>query len=231
MSHNPVGRKPHVVTYIEVTYNHKEYIVGFIMANDTEIEFVFDKEEYDKIRCRNWHRASNVYISSGVIIEGNKKELYMHNLVMGRMGYDGKGQAETVDHINRNGFDNRKENLRIATQSNQNINQRQRQRSVILPEDCTITSDEIPRHIWYIRATGSHGDRFAIEFKSENFIWKSTSSKLIGTREKLNIAIEKLKELYIQYPHLNPNNIERKHEIESLQKSFDEIVAAARSKL
>ena len=154
MSHNPVGRRPQAITYVEVNYSQKDYIVGFLMANTAEIAFVFDKEYYESIRIRNWHRSANAYISSGIMIEGNKKELYMHNLVMGRMEYNGKGQTESVDHINRNGFDNRKENLRIATQSEQNINQRQRQRSVVLPEGCGIAAEEIPRHIWYIRANG-----------------------------------------------------------------------------
>lgn len=120
--------------------------------------------------------------------------------------------------------------MRIAIQSAQNINQRQRSRAVVLPEECGIAAEEIPRHIWYIHKNGSHGDRFAIEFKSENFLWKSTSSKLIRSRDKLNEAIEKLNELYLEYPHLNPNNAEKMQEIESLQISLEEIVALAQSK-
>jgi hypothetical protein len=230
MSHTPVGRRPNIIIFIEVNHMDKEYIVGFLTANGEEIAFVFDKEEYEKINSRNWHRTAEMYIASTTRLEGKQKQLYMHNLVMGRMGYNGKGQTETVDHINRNGFDNRKANLRIATQSAQNINQRQRSRAVVLPEECGIAAEEIPRHIWYIHKNGSHGDRFAIEFKSENLVWKSTSSKLVSTRDKLNEAIAKLNELYLEYPHLNPNNAEKTQEIESLQTSFEEIVALARSK-
>ena len=231
MSHIPVGRRPNIIIFVEVNHMDKEYIVGFLTANGEEIAFVFDKEEYEKINSRNWHRSSNMYISSGIIHDGKKKELYLHNLVMGRMGYNGKGQTETIDHINRNGFDNRKANLRIATQSVQNINQRQRSRAVVLPEECGITAEEIPRHIWYIHKNGSHGDRFAIELKSENILWKSTSSKVVSTRDKLNEAIAKLNELYLEYPYLDPNNTEKVQEIESLQTSFEEIVALARSKI
>lgn len=231
MNHIQIGRRPHPITYVEVSYTQKDYVVGFLISNDEEVVFVFDKEDYESIRIRNWHRSANMYMSSSVVVDGTKKELYMNNLVMGRMDYNGKGQTETVDHINRIGFDNRKENLRIATQSEQNINQRQRQRSVVLPEGCGIAAEEIPRHIWYMRENGSHGDRFAIQFKSENFVWKSSSSKRVGTREKLHEAIEKLKELYLQFPHLDPDNIEKHQEMDSLTNSFTEIINIARVQL
>lgn len=44
--------------------------------------------------------------------------LYMHRLLMGA------GTSEEIDHINANGLDNRRENLRLATRSQNNANQR-----------------------------------------------------------------------------------------------------------
>jgi len=46
--------------------------------------------------------------------------LYLHQLVMDHSGF-GKGQL-SVDHINQNKIDNRRCNLRITTQSEQNTN-------------------------------------------------------------------------------------------------------------
>ena len=146
---------------------------------------------------------------------------------MGRLDFPGKGATETVDHINRNGFDNRKENLRIISQSQQNMNQTKRERNITLPEGCDIDASDIPRHIWYIKANGAHGDRFAIEFKTENLCWKSTSSKKVSLSKKLEEAKEKLQELYSQYPYLNPFNSEKIQKEQSLADSFHEIIDMA----
>ena len=217
------GRKPGMIDYHFVRYNDKEYVVGLIQHNGIDLKFVFDKEDFPKIEKRPWHLSSGKYIGSTFYLDGGHKlELYLHNLIMDRINFDGKGVKESVDHINRNGLDNRKENLRIISQSQQNINQSKKTRSVILPEGCPIKPEEIPRHIWYVRANGLHGDRFAIEFKTENICWKTTSSKKVDLTQKLNDAKEKLKEFYLQFPYLNPQYEEDK--CKELTESFNEII-------
>ena len=218
------GRYPGLIDYREVIHN-KEYIVGTIMFKDNMVEFVIDKDDFDKIKDRAWHYTSNNYISSSITVDSNKKQLYIHNLVMNRLEYPGKGATETVDHINRNGLDNRKENLRIISQTQQNLNQSKKKRNIMLPPGCPINVDDIPKHIWYVRANGLHGDRFAIEFKTEGFVWKSTSSKVVSIQDKLKETKEKLKECYLLYPYLNPMNSNLIHEREVLEKSFQEIIS------
>jgi hypothetical protein len=222
-----LGRPPGEQLYIPVTYNNKEYVVGVVFACGDPVVFVFDKEDHPRVSERIWHRCANNYISSGVIVDGKKKELFLHNLVMNRPLYLGKGQTETVDHISRNGFDNRKENLRVVSQTEQNLNQKSRRRTAVLPADCGLTMEDIPRHIWYIKANGAHGDRFAIEFKSEGVTWKTTSSKSVSLCDKLTAAKIKLQEYYTIYPHLNPNNPERLAEIAALRDSYKTIVELA----
>jgi hypothetical protein len=176
------------------------------------------------------HVSSGTYIGSSFYTEDevkNKKELYIHNLIMGRLDFPGKGARETVDHINRISLDNRKENLRLISQSEQNMNQTKRERNITLPEGCEVNAEDIPRHIWYIKANGAHGDRFAIEFKSENLCWKTTSSKKVSLREKLEEAKVKLQELYAQYPHLNPFAPEKLQKERELKNSFHEIIDIA----
>jgi hypothetical protein len=218
------GRKPGIIDYEFILYNNKEYVIGTLQYKLQDIQFIFDKEYYDIVSKRAWHIASNNYVSSAYSCgDGKRRELYLHNLIMGIELFPGKGTKETVDHINRNGLDNRKENLRIITQSQQNINQSKKIRNVILPEDFPIKSDEIPKHIWYVRANGLHGDRFAIEFKTEGICWKTTSSKKINIIQKLQDAKEKLKEFYKQFPHLNPE-----YEIDifkELNESFHKITS------
>ena len=167
---------------------------------------------------------ANGYVSHGLQIDGKKKELYLHNMVMGRIGFPGKGSKESIDHINRNGLDNRKENLRLITQSAQNINQKQKERRVELPEGLGITIDDLPKHVWYIKSNGSHGERFGIDLKTENIKWKSTSAKNISLQDKLKAAKDQLEKYYQQYPYLNPNNENKNKEMEDLMKSYEEII-------
>lgn len=58
------GRKPGHIEYRFVTYNDKDYVVGTLLHNEQLIEFVFDKEDYEVVRQRAWHFASNHYIAS-----------------------------------------------------------------------------------------------------------------------------------------------------------------------
>jgi hypothetical protein len=223
-TYRPRGKYPGLTGYRDVTHNGKEYTIGSVMYLDTLVKFVINKEDFHLVEDKSWHFISGNYVSTGVIHDSKKKELYLHNLIMGRLDHPGKGAKESVDHINRNGLDNRRENLRILSQSNQNINQRKKKRNVILPTGCEINPEDIPKHVWYVRAQGLHGDRFAIEFKSEGIVWKTTSSKGVTLKDKLTQAKEKLEGLYKEYPHLNPENEEINKEMADLQRSFEEIL-------
>jgi hypothetical protein len=102
------------------------------------------------------------------------------------------------------------------------IGHAKKKRNVELPPMCGIKPEEIPKHIWYVQANGYHRDRFAIEFKTEGILWKSTSSKEVSLKEKLEQAVTKLEELYELYPHLDPK---REDELSAaLEKSFKEIL-------
>lgn len=224
---NPIGRPPGDIFYTEVIYNDKEYIVGTCFANGEPQQFVFDNDESGKVIGRSWHRSAEKYIGSATNDDGKRKQLFLHNLIANNLDHPGKGAKETIDHINRIGFDNRKENLRFLTQSEQNMNQTKRNRSITLPEGCDVKPEDIPRHIWYIKAHGAHGDRFAIEFKSEGLCWKTSSSKKVSLNNKLQEAKEKLQELYSIYPHLNPFNTEKLELEDGLKKSYEKILNLA----
>ena len=217
-----VGRPAIDCNYKEVVYNTKSYIV----ATKEDYTFVIDKDDYEKVKQRTWYKISTGYIASGITLDnGERKQLLLHNFVMNRLTFPGKGATESVDHINRNPLDNRKENLRIVSQTEQNINQGKKPRNIVqLPENSGIEPNDIPRHIWYIKANGGHGDRFAIEFKTENLVWKSSSSKKLSLLEKLNSAKEKLQELYLQYPYLNPENNTTVNQAAELSASFQKIL-------
>ena len=79
------------------------------------------------------------------------------------------------------------------------VNKKARGRTAQLPEGIS----ELPKHVWYVKANGLHGDRFCIELKTEGITWKTTSSKKVSIHEKLQQANDKLQELYVKYPYLN----------------------------
>lgn len=196
-----------------VEYNDKQYIVAYTPFKDEHILFVFDADDKDKVCYNSWffqNQDNGGYLRKDYIdSEGIKKPLYLHNLVMNKLTFEGKGQQETVDHINRVGVDNRKENLRMVTsQTAQNFNTKKRERKVKLPEGCDITPDMIPRNVWYIHPNGKHGDGFCIEIKGVQtlnegqFTWKSTRSTKVSLKVKLQETKLKLQEIINNNPEL-----------------------------
>ena len=203
------GRKPVPIDYKDVVYNGKEYTIGTIIHNSERLKFIIDREESEKVKSRHWHAVTGgKYIGCSIVIDSKKKGLYLHNVIMNRLIFDGKGSTETVDHINRIGLDNRKENIRIVSQTEQNLNQSTKKRTCTLPENCGLTPEDIPKHVWYVKPNGLHGDRFCIELKTEGIKWKTSSSKLLPLSEKLKQAKDKLEELYITYPYLKPIEVD-----------------------
>ena len=77
-------------------------------------EVLLDQTGVDLLTERKWHVSDTGYVVWRGIIDGVKKTLRLHRLVI-----DAK-PGEIVDHINRNKLDNRLANLRIVTQK-QNV--------------------------------------------------------------------------------------------------------------
>lgn len=190
------GRKPRNVEYSKSDDGH---YIGHIIHGDKTLEFLIDEDDLERVKTRNWHAVTEgCYVGCSVVINNQRKVLYLHNFIMNKLDFPGKGAKESVDHINRNGLDNRKSNLRVISQSLQNVNQKKRERYAQLPEGIS----DLPKHIWYIKSNGLHGDRFGIELKTEGITWKTTSSKKVSIEEKLEQAKNKLAELYEQFPYL-----------------------------
>ena len=197
-----------------------EATVGSILFKGMLIEFVFDTIDLPAVGEHKWHYASGAYIATSVKVDlsgvEKKRELYLHSLLLK------PGPTQTVQHISKNGLDNRRQNLRLVDDSDSTSGHAKKKRNVELPALCGIKPEDIPKHIWYVQANGYHRDRFAIEFKTEGILWKSTSSKLVSLQEKLDQAKAKLEDLYKIYPHLDPKLEEER--IRSLNASFQAIL-------
>jgi len=81
---------------------------------------LIDNEDYDNISRFSWHVSLRVGVSYAcTTTKENKKvsTIFMHRLILGVM------YSEIyVDHINRNGLDNRRANLRSGTSSQNQAN-------------------------------------------------------------------------------------------------------------
>lgn len=81
-----------------------EYGIGYTVNGD---KFLFDLEDYDLIKDYKWN--INKLRSNCVQANTNRTTIKMHRLILGLT------KGEIADHINRDESDNRKENLRKCT--------------------------------------------------------------------------------------------------------------------
>lgn len=91
-----------------------EYGIGYTIKGE---EFWFDLEDYDKIKNYYWRRNNEGYYASSVN-DINKNDLMLHNLITNCP------ENKIVDHIHGSDtlYDNRKNNLRIVTRSQNTMN-------------------------------------------------------------------------------------------------------------
>lgn len=87
----------------------KEYGIGYTHKNEV---FYFDLDDYELIKNHCWNKNEDGYLVSRI----NDKIIRMHRLIMNAP------KDKDVDHINHLIYDNRKENLRIVTRSQNNMN-------------------------------------------------------------------------------------------------------------
>jgi hypothetical protein len=198
--------------------------IGTILYKGMAVEFAIDVADLSGVQAHRWHYSSH-YIATSVTVvvdcsgvpTAKKRELYLHNFLMKPR------PQEAVQHISRNGLDNRRANLRICDSGTLN-NQTKKLRRIELPPLCGLKPDDIPKHIWYVQANGYHRDRFAIEFKTEGILWKSTSSKEVSLQEKLEQAKARLEDFYEIYPYLDPKKEEEEGKV--LEESFRAAITA-----
>ena len=92
-------------------YFLKDYVVGIV--NNTDCEFYIDHEDYSKICQYTWCENSKGYIYASI----NGKRVFLHRFIM-----NVQNASVLIDHKNHITIDNRKSNLRIVTNSQNQMN-------------------------------------------------------------------------------------------------------------
>ena len=94
-------------------YSINQNRMKIITLTQNQITLV-DDEDFDSLMQFKWRAVKNgktFYVHSDIQIQGRRYTIKMHRLIMDTpKGYE-------VDHINHNGLDNRKSNLRNCTPS------------------------------------------------------------------------------------------------------------------
>lgn len=84
-------------------------------------EILIDDEDYSIVSGYTWHIVEGssgvLYAQTHLTVSGKRTTKLMHKLIL---------NAARVDHINRNGLDNRKTNLRAATAQQNGANAKKR---------------------------------------------------------------------------------------------------------
>jgi len=234
-----------------ITRNGKRYRACEIAYNKNEyISFVIDDDDWNKVNKPNYNWR---YVNTGqygyIACDVDKNILYLHNLVMNRLTFTGKGSTESIDHISRNGRDNTKENLRLVNQSEQNYNQKARDRTIILPKDCGFTSDDVPKNVHIKPAYKKNNTNIKIKDEDriikrlwvdviiekalpngDDIIWHSTSDMTVSLKFKLEQAKKYLRKCRNEYPKLfKQRNIECDYNDEAINliKNYNAIISAA----
>lgn len=195
----------------------KGYIVE--MFDSKGRSFFFDYADLKKVllfKTDKGNRVSWYVTKTGVTSDGTRdlryvgcrnggKMIYLHRYLMSYTEKKGKGKY-SIDHKNRNPLDNTINNLREATQSEQNKNTGKRSRKITarpLPEG--ITQNMLPKYVVYYYENQKnqlgYRDYFVIEshpvqvdgrFPNK---WATSKSMKVSIIDKLNTAIEQLKKL------------------------------------
>jgi hypothetical protein len=101
-------------------------VVAKTIKLDKEKETIIDDEDYESLIQYDW-RYDNVGTSNeyarrrGFPGEGKSGGIFMHRLIMKA------NKGDLVDHINGDGLDNRKNNLRLSTKSTNGMNRGKQQ--------------------------------------------------------------------------------------------------------
>lgn len=153
---------------------------------------ILDKDDYDLCKVRSWHlsKAPNTfYALTDVFLDnGRRTTVQIHQMIMKpKPGF-------VVDHINGNGLDNRRCNLRVTTMKMNSRNTRKRKSN----------KSNVTGVCFY-----SHHDQWVAQARDhdQKFLRKAFSVGKYGFEEAKQMAINQRKEWELEFGYINRDNM------------------------
>jgi hypothetical protein len=117
-----------IIVYFVLRYRKKKYGYPFRKIKLAKSELadakhryaIIDPEDYGKVAIDEWQLYKNKNNNCYAARLDSSNIVYMHRVIMNAPA------GKIVDHQNREGLDNRKSNLRLATRSQNNCNRKQK---------------------------------------------------------------------------------------------------------
>lgn len=190
------GKRRNAFHHIENTENgEKYYMMECADGHFTKVSF----EDIDYVRsfgCSWYYWTCNKGTDGYIAGHFNGKCNYLHRMIMLNFE-DAPTEKHSVDHVNRDKMDNRRENLRWATQSEQNENTGKRTRKkTAKPLPDGITHDMLEKYVvYYSECYDKKNNKYREFFKVERHpnlpkIWIGSKSNAVSIQDKLKAANE-----------------------------------------
>jgi hypothetical protein len=157
---------------------------GYTILDKNVIPRIRENEQ----RLVTWFIMKNGYVAGHIMTDMGLKNVYLHQILMEYRGH-GRG-SDNIDHINRNKLDNRMENLRISTQSEQTANRDKVSRQRTAKELPAEIQGSLPKFVVYYKervASNSTREFFTVEGhplqkQKEKHVVNSQTSQLASRR-------------------------------------------------
>ena len=188
----------------KVHYKDNIYGILIIDYNGFKLPTVIDWDDVFVLKKLNkrWKCHKNGFLSTIHPYKGSDKHLYLHEIIMAQKmkQHGGNYSLKPIIHVNRLGLDNRRKNLEFTGSNHIYRNTKKKKRTIKLPKNSNINIEDIPTYVWYMKPNGTHGERFYIEIG--NIKWKTTASKKVSLKDKLEQAKEFLRNLKKEKPNI-----------------------------
>lgn len=165
-----------------------------------KMPIIYDKEYEEQLSKYNFYQQHNGYAATH-----KTGESYMHAIILYEVLKFEKNADVSIDHINWYKTDNRRDNLRLATQSEQNSNRQVRSDKKPPPEELIQNGiKSLPRYVRWDKTE----HKFVIEKHPvliERYILNGMKASMSGRKsskltmtQKYDDILEKLKQLNAQ---------------------------------
>ena len=185
----------------------KDNLTYYLMHIKDELYTKISKRDIKRVlffkgKRPTWRLFQNGYVTCTINLVDKQKVYYLHQLIMDVHDEDLTSFEKTVDHINCDKLDNRRDNLRLVNMSVQNANRgkaTRRSDACELPDN--LVQSDLPKYVIYRKEildkeTNKSREYFYISNHPKlDKTWETTKSNKISIKEKLKLAKLKLQQL------------------------------------